>query len=164
MVSDAGRELCMMSVRTALGAMWHQCKQLVGAVSCRQNNSLVDWVFTFHSAQVGMRLVWCLPSRWEGGGPAWVAVCVLATDPFSHCLLVVWLAWRRGWRQQKGAKFGKLITGMGTEYVSPLIKTQMFLKFTLLSRLEFARTLTFTPACACVWPTRLQQRLSGIWG
>lgn len=69
-VSDAGHEPRMMSVRTALSAMWHQCKQLVGAVSCRQNNSLVDWVFTFHSAQVGMRLVWCLPSRWAGGGPA----------------------------------------------------------------------------------------------
>lgn len=43
-VSDAGCGLRMMSewlisVRTALGAMWHPCKQLVGMVSCRQNNS-----------------------------------------------------------------------------------------------------------------------------
>lgn len=153
-VSDAGCGLCVMSewlisVRTALGAMWHPCKQLVGMVSCRQNNSLMDWVFTFHSAQVGMSLGWCLPSMWAGWGPARVAVCGVGSRPvfplpFSGLKRLVW---RVG--QQKGAKFGKPITRMGTEYVSNLKKSQMFLKFTLLTRVEFTRTLTFTPACAC---------------
>lgn len=64
-----------ISARVALGAMWRQHKQLVDVVSCRQNSSLMDWVFTLHSAQVGMSQGWCLPSMWAGWGPARVALC-----------------------------------------------------------------------------------------
>lgn len=106
----------LISVKTALSPMWHQSKQLVILLSTDKNSSLMDWFFTFQPARVGMSPGWCLPSMWAGWGPARVAVVVLAAAPRSHwpqrCL--VW-----GLGQQKGAKFGKLITD-GAECVSSL--------------------------------------------
>lgn len=55
-----------ISVDTALGPTWHQCKQLVDLGSRRQNSSLRDWFFTFNLARVGMILGCRLPRVWTG--------------------------------------------------------------------------------------------------
>lgn len=108
----------------------------------------MDWVFAFHSVQVGMSLGGACQVCGQVG--ALHELLCVAADPCSYCLLAVGSAWLRGWGHQKRVKLGKPITRMRTEYVSHLKKSPLFPKFTILSRVEFARTWAFSPARACV--------------